>query len=240
MYKNNLSGVYCLKTLNTKLIYIGSSETLSTRKALHKSAIKSRDTRRANAEILSTISQGDTYQFEVIELCDNLLEREQYWIDFYKKQDTYKLVNKFDANRLDSDCPQEFRDKMSDISKERWKNPTYREQILKSSFATRFTPERLNKLLHCFNFYTGVYIRTCPSAKLAAEELGLSKSSIAAAAKGKFRGSFKYSNIIFIYQEIGVLYKLDELLETHQELRAISSQAWEVFNKYHEGSTTNQ
>lgn len=52
-------------------------------------------------------------------------------------------------------------------------------------------------------------------------------SSISTAARGKYRGKFIYKKTIWIYKQL-VLFKLDELLETHQELRAISSEAWEA------------
>lgn len=225
-YKNDFSGVYCLKTLNTKLIYIGSSKGLSKRKALHKSAIKKGDKKRSS-KIIDAVSQGDIYSFEIIELCENLLEREQYWINFYKSQNVYELVNEFDADRNGSDCSQSFKNKMSKIREEKWKDDEYREQMLPKLVKTQFTAERLNKQVHIFGL-EGEYLGNFLSAKNAASWLNLNEVSVSAAARGMYRGKFKYKDKLFIYQQVRVLYKLDELLEAHQELRVISSQAWEV------------
>lgn len=233
----NQSGVYALKALDSKLIYIGSSKNLRIRKNLHFSSFNKRD-RDRYCKIIELIKENENIIFEIIELCENHLEREQYWIDFYRQQDTFKLVNVFDADRSGSSITEEFRQKMSNIRKEKWKDRAYREATLKKIKETQFTPERLNKPVHRININTGEII-TYLSAKIAAEENLMHNVSICTAARGNYVRKFKVKNYIFIYHEL-VLYKLDELLETHQELRAISSQAWETCKTYHEGSTTNQ
>ena len=63
------------------------------------------------------------------------------------------------------------------------------------------------------------------SAKILGQMLNLPKSIVSNCARGAYRNKFKYKDYIFIYDEKRVLYKLDELLEAHQELRVISSQA---------------
>lgn len=232
-YKNDISGVYCLKSIEKNLIYIGSSQKIKRRFALHKSAIKREDNKRSVAAFY-----GCNIVLEILEQTDNLLEREQYWIDFYRNQNIWKLVNIFDANREKTSISDNFRNKMSKIVKERWKNQQYREEQIKKSSKTFFTPERLNKKIHIY-LENGNYIGYFPSAKIASEILNISKG-VCYAARGKYRNKFYIQGYIAIYDELRVLYKLDELLEAHQELRVISSQAWEVSFEYHEGSTTNQ
>lgn len=232
-----ISGVYCIKTLDTKLIYIGSSKNIHQRIALHKSAFKKKDLRRGTTAFFD--SPKEKIVFSLLEECPNYLEREQYWIDFYRNQDVYRIVNVFDADRCNSTCSKEFKDKMSQIRKEKWKDPTYRENTLKKILPTMFTIERLNKKVHVYTAQ-GIYKGYFKSAKSTAIEMGVNPISIAASARGQFKNKFKHKNFIFIYEQVRVLNKLSELLELHQELRTISSQAWEASFEYHEGSTTNQ
>lgn len=233
------SGVYCLKALDNKLIYIGSTNNLRKRKNVHLSQIKLNNRNKGCIPMIDAYHSGDFVIFEVIELCGNYLEREQYWIDFYSKQDTFKVVNQFGADRNNSSSTEEFKSKMSNILKERWKNPDYREKTLLNFKNTQFTSEKLSKVTHVFTT-EGEYVNSFKSAMLAQQELKLpSKISLSAAARGEYKGKHKYKGLIFIYNE-KVLDKLDELLEAHQELRVISSQAWEAMKMYQEGSTTNQ
>lgn len=232
-YKNEISGVYCLKAIDCKMIYIGSSSKIKRRFALHKSNIKRKDTKRGVTQLFDC----KEIKLEILEETSNLLEREQYWIDFYKNQDTWKLVNTFDADRRESSIQDSFRKKMSSIAKDRWKNDEYREYILSKSEVSRFTPERLNKKVHIYK--KGVYLGFLPSSKQASEVLNIAETILASCARGKYRNKHQYKDYIFVYDQIRVLYKLEELLEAHQELRVISSQAWEANFEYQEGSTTN-
>lgn len=187
--------------------------------------------------MISASIAGDEIVFEVIEYCDNYLEREQYWIDFYKQQDSYSIVNQFDADRNGSSVTDAFRGTMSKVLQERWQDENYRSTTIERLKPTMFTSERLSKPVHVFLQSSGDFINTYKSAKDAAYHLGGSPTSTAAAARGAYRNTFIYQHGIYIYN--AVLYKLDELLETHPELRVISSQAWEACKKYQEGSETN-
>ena len=232
-YKNEISGVYCLKSIDCKIIYIGSSTNIKRRFALHKSSIKRKDFSRG----VSPFFDCKDLRLEILEETSNLLEREQYWIDFYKNQDIWKLINVFDADRKGSNIQDSFRKKMSSVLKDRWKNPEYRELALSKSKKTRFTSERSNKKVHIYK--NGVYEGYLPSSKKASEILKIPEICLASCARGKYRNKHKYREYIFVYDQIRVLYKLEELLEAHQELRVISSRAWEANFEYQEGSTTN-
>jgi len=220
----NLPGVYALKAHNQRLIYIGSTNNLSKRKAVHLYNIKNNLIGKGCKSIIDAFINGDYITFEVIEVCDNYIEREQHWINIYKLDNSFKIVNQFGAIREGSSSTQDFKDKMSAIRKEKWKDPIYRATMLEKIKTTQMTAERLNKTVYQFSI-SGKFIKKYISAKDAAQTLNLSAISLAAAARGNYMKSFVYKNMIFIYE--GVLYKLDELLETHLELRAISSEAWE-------------
>lgn len=238
-YKEKIPGVYCLKTLNSKLIYIGSSQDTQHRKVLHFYNIRNSIIKHGCKAIIEAINlNNDTAEFSLLERCDNYLEQEQYWIDFYRNQNVFTLVNVFDANREDSSIPQAFRDKMSTIRKERWEDPIYRKEMLIKLKSTQFTSDSLSKIVFSFEL-DGTPIKVFPSAKQAAWHFGFSIASVSSAARGKYRGKYKCKGKIFIYK-IRVLDKLDELLETHQELRAISSEVWETCKQYQKRSTTNQ
>lgn len=218
-------GVYCLKAHNSKLIYIGSSKNVGRRKNIHMYSIRKNLIDKGCKAIIDAYFLGDYVSFEVIELCENYLDREQFWLEFYTNQNEFSLINVFDADRNNSKVPNGFREKMSAIRTEKWKDPKYRNTMLDKISKTHFTSEQLSKVVHHFSS-SGDYLGTYFSAKTAAILLGILSSCVSGAARGKFGNSFKYKNSLFIYDE--VLYKLDELLETHQELRAISSEAWEA------------
>ena len=59
--------------------------------------------------------EGDKVIFKIIEFCDNLLEREQYWINYYIKTE-YEVVNVFSADRNNSIIKDSFRDKFPSVS----------------------------------------------------------------------------------------------------------------------------
>lgn len=217
-------GVYALKALDSKLIYIGSSKALQTRRTVHMSNIRHSRIDKGCRLMIDAYHAGDYITFEVLELCDNYVDREQHWLDLYKADNTYTLINQFDADRNNSSTTEDFREKMSTIRKKRWEDPVYRDYILERGKGTRFTADRLNKPTHIF--LKGVYIGKFVSAYYAAQSINGARQSINAAARGNFGGKFKYKDYIIVYD--WVLDKLDELLETHHELRAISSQAWEA------------
>lgn len=219
------SGVYAVKALDSKLIYIGSTKQLRTRRNGHMSNIRLKKIDRGCKPIIDAYHLGDFVTFEVLELCDNYLEREQHWMDLYKADKTYTLINQFDADRNGSYTTPEFREKMSQIRRDKWKDPLYRASILVKGEATRFTAERLNKMTHVF-FLNGNYMGVFASALEASRHTLVYRQSVSAAARGQYVGKFKCKGYLFVYD--WVLDKLDELLEAHQELRVISSQAWEA------------
>lgn len=219
------SGVYALIAIERKLIYIGSTKNFRIRKNIHKSTLKKKDLRRCVNGLIEAHNNNEFIDFQIIEQCDNYLEREQYWIEFYKNHPIYTLINVFDADRQNSNTTNDFKEKMRLITRERWKDPIYREKVLLKSVKGQFTSEKLNKTVYQFS-KNGEFINKFNSSKEAAHILKLNPVCIGSAARGIYCNKHLYKNFIFIYDE--VLYKLDELLETHQELRAISSQAWEA------------
>lgn len=136
-YKNPINGVYAIEAIQSKIVYVGSSNNVQLRMNLHRAAIKKADKKRMCKALYDAVQNGDTLQYVILEKCDNYLEREQYWIS-YLRSNGFNVVNVFDANRNQSQVPQAFRDKMSSVLKERWKDPEYREPTLERLKPTQF------------------------------------------------------------------------------------------------------
>lgn len=225
----NKPGVYLLKALNNKLLYIGSTNSLQNRRTSHMSSIKKGNAQKGCSRMIEAYYAGDFVTFEVIEICDNYVEREQYWLDFWRSEGTYQVINQFDADRRNSPSTDEFRAKMSEIRKTRWRDPVYRAHMTDTVLAKHhLTADRLSKPTHVFT-RAGEYVARFASALQAAAAMNYNKVSASSASRGMYNNRFLCREHIFIQER--VLDKLDELLETHRELRAISSQAWEACNR---------
>lgn len=78
-------GIYKITCTANNKIYIGSSSNIYQRWHRHKSNFR---LNVANKNIQNSYNKygNDTFLFEIIEEClvDSLIEREQYWFDFYK------------------------------------------------------------------------------------------------------------------------------------------------------------
>jgi hypothetical protein len=230
------AGIYALVSLKANLIYIGGTRNLQVRKNLHTSTIRGNDAERGCKPMVEAHHDGDEITFGVLEICDNIEEREQYWIEYYRDAPPLRLVNVFDATRSGSSVPEDFRSKLSVIRKEKWKDPEYRQKTTDRLRVTQFTAEQLSKPVLVFG-EGGDFKGLWPSARGAAAACGCHPTSVSAAARGDFGGKFKHKGYIFMY--LWVLYKLGELLETHQYLRAISNQSIVRATQAIAGSTTN-
>lgn len=83
----NRSGVYSIvNTINSK-IYVGSAKNIRLRWKAHRRAYRQQT--HHNKHLLSSIQKYGLkhFKFEVLEFVDNpseLIQKEQYWIDYYK------------------------------------------------------------------------------------------------------------------------------------------------------------
>lgn len=89
----NRSGVYTITNLIDNKCYIGSSVRLGKRYVDHRSSL--RDGNHKNSYLQNAFIKygSDSFIFKIIEYCerDEVIEREQYWIDNYKKEDIYNF-----------------------------------------------------------------------------------------------------------------------------------------------------
>lgn len=226
------SGVYALKAVNSNLIYIGSTNCFKNRKNLHISSLRKKDEKRCVIEFLKPFENGDTIKFEILEVCENYLEKEQTWIDFYKNHPIIKLVNVFDADRKNSVVSDNFKHKMSNVLKTRWKDSDYKKNTIERLKKTQFIKgqKSLNSKSTMAILSDGKH-KEFNSAKLAADYFNLKPATVVAA----INNNRLCKGIKFYYKR--VLDKEEELSGklNHDNDMPISSRA---LGKTKEGSET--
>lgn len=96
------SGIYCIKNILNNKLYVGSSTRIYDRFYRHKKDLQSNThCNRYLQNSWNKYGEGG-FKFEVIEECskENLIEREQYWLDFYKENGkVYNVRLKVESNR---------------------------------------------------------------------------------------------------------------------------------------------
>lgn len=167
----------------------------------------------------------EDWKHEIIDTCDSLEEAnrlEQYYIEMYKSNDSKYGYNITKGGFGHSGQPmkQETKDKLSAISKEKWKDPIYRESViskhrgkklsdahrLKISLANtgkEFSEETRTKISEKLSIpilqfdLEGNLLLEFPSIKNAGEILNVSSSSIHSVCIGK---TLSCKNSIFMYK----------------------------------------
>jgi group I intron endonuclease len=79
-----ISGIYKITNTATGELYVGSSKDIMKRWREHRNTHNR--TKYPNNRLYQDMEKynTDTFTFEVLEVCDNLFEREQYWMDVLK------------------------------------------------------------------------------------------------------------------------------------------------------------
>ena len=98
MNKNKISGIYKITNKITGDFYIGSSKNIKQRWAMHKSPSIWKE--HSNSKLYKDMAQygRENFIFEVIEKTNNLLIREQYFIEQFKP-----VYNSIRATGLDTE-----------------------------------------------------------------------------------------------------------------------------------------
>lgn len=140
------SGIYKIVNLVNNKIYVGSAKNIKQRWGVHLNDFK----KGVNSQYLqrSWNKHGeDNFKFEVIEYCplNALLEREQYWMDFYDVCNTDKGFNIALIAGSSSGVKRsaESIEKMRKSKKEWYKDPVNRYSTGK--FWRESSPERLEE-----------------------------------------------------------------------------------------------
>lgn len=120
-YKNRICGIYKIQNILNDKVYIGSSIHIMNRWSRHRSDLeKNRST--SNKLQLSYNKNGkDNFKFSIIEECsiDELLEREQFYIDLFDSYNKGYNSVKFAGHTLGYSPTQETRDKIRKTMLER-------------------------------------------------------------------------------------------------------------------------
>ncbi len=127
---NNVPGIYKITCLANKRIYIGSSVELVTRLQRHRWEMKNNVHHNPILQASYNKHGAESFQYEVIEKCprDALVEREQYWMDFYKAAERgtgFNVIPKADR----SEMAEETKRKISEANKGKPKSPETRERM---------------------------------------------------------------------------------------------------------------
>jgi group I intron endonuclease len=191
------SGVYALIAVESNKIYIGSTKCFKTRKNNHMSSLKRGDIKKCVSNFLELYRTGELIEFQILEVCDNYVDREQYWIDFYKRHPTLELVNIFDAKRENSFIPDSFRDKMTNVLKDRWKNDNYRNNTINRLMKTAYKKGDISKRCKItFAELLDGTILEFSSAKLAADHFNFPSKDVVTYINRKKA----YKTVLFYYK----------------------------------------
>lgn len=79
------SGIYCIRNRNTDKVYIGSSCNINERWNVHRCKLKQNAHHSKKLQNSWNKHSESVFDFQVLEYCEEsrLIEREQYFIDFY-------------------------------------------------------------------------------------------------------------------------------------------------------------
>jgi group I intron endonuclease len=208
------SGIYSILNEKNQCIYIGSTLNFKHRKNQHFSALNLKKHNNKKLQNAWTKHGSMHFSFNIIEECNEklLLEREQFWINFYQSYDnkTGYNLNKFaDRKILDDNTKikisknhkkfwknkkfsKEHREKMSKNSSKFWKDKKLSEQHKNKLSQSHKKPLiQLDRSGNIISEFTGI--------KEASEKTGFSEIGIQQVASGYKRKSiygysFKYKN----------------------------------------------
>jgi len=125
-YKNRICGIYKIQNILNDKVYIGSSIHIMNRWSRHRSDLEKNRSTSNKLQNSYNKNGKDNFKFSIIEECsiDDLLEREQLYIDLFDSYNKgYNSAPKA-GNTLGYSPTQETRDKISKAMKGE-KNPFY-------------------------------------------------------------------------------------------------------------------
>jgi group I intron endonuclease len=77
----NISGIYVIICLINNKMYVGSAVNIRLRWNYHKSMLNLNEHFNKHLQAAWNKYESDNFIFEVLEFTENLIEKEQYWID---------------------------------------------------------------------------------------------------------------------------------------------------------------
>ena len=114
------SGVYKIENKTNHKVYVGSTVNLYHRMYEHSYTLENNIHKNKHLQASWNKYGKDAFEFSVIEECDkdNLLIREQYWLDYYKAYDNQYGYNicRFAGNTLGKKLSEETKQKIREAS----------------------------------------------------------------------------------------------------------------------------
>jgi bifunctional DNA-binding transcriptional regulator/antitoxin component of YhaV-PrlF toxin-antitoxin module len=122
--KELISGIYKITNIENKKVYIGSSINIWDRYKEHRKTLRRNKHHSKHLQKSWNKYGEDSFTFEVIEIVydkDNLIEREQYWMDKYESYNDEKgyNINPNAGSQLGRKVPKENREKFKLSQKSR-------------------------------------------------------------------------------------------------------------------------
>ena len=147
-----IQGIYKIRNILNSKIYIGRSLNIEKRFREHKHAEKAKVPHPYPIARAINKYGIDNFEFMIIEVVTDYLKldgRELYWIKYYKSNDPSYGYN------IRVDCrtnkgfkhSKETKDKLSEITKEQWKNQEFRKIVSESAKKRFKNPEFRDKML---------------------------------------------------------------------------------------------
>lgn len=173
------SGIYQIRNTVNRKVYIGQSKNVELRYKQHFSELARGVHGNQHLQNAFWKYGKDSFEFSVLELCpiELLDEREIYWISHLNAvKEGYNITVGGGGTRGFSPS-EETRKKQSELSKQRWENPAFRDRMTKSIQKVA-EAERISVI----QIETG---KIFSSVTEAGESVGHGSSDISAACAGK-------------------------------------------------------
>lgn len=148
--ENSNSGIYKIVCTKNNKVYIGSSANLLKRFQTHIRHLVSGKHRNPHLQSAFTLYGIDYFEIEILEFCsvEQLIIKEQYWMDFYKSYEREFGFN----NTIASDSPlgykhtDDAKHRMSEIKKQQLAEGTIKSNLIGKGWKGRHTQETKDKL----------------------------------------------------------------------------------------------
>lgn len=145
------SGIYAIRNTNNNKLYIGSSIELSKRIRSHINMLKNGTHHSPHLQYAWDNDGSKAFSLLILELVEDeskLIEREQYWLDFYKSYDDncgYN-ISPTAGNTLGVKIRDESKRKMSQVRKGRRFTEEHRRKISIALKGKKKKPEAIEKM----------------------------------------------------------------------------------------------
>lgn len=171
-------GIYCITNKINNNLYIGHSTNLGNRKTKHFSLLKHNKHPNDLLQKDYNIYNESTFEFKILEYTkQNLLEKEQYYINIYKPN--YNIY----INVVNYAMPQSVKDKLSITRKK-----LYKQGVISINGQKNIIQKDVNNNI----------IEEFPSIMSASRKLNINRSSIQKVLYGIHKQT---NNFIFEYKE---------------------------------------